>query len=110
MLIGEVIDETGTPDDFIGHSGGDSFIIITAEERAPKIRQALKSRFAEEVLTHYSFIDREQGYIITINESGQQVKTPLMAMSVGIVSPTQYDFADIREITEIAAEARRSDI
>jgi diguanylate cyclase (GGDEF)-like protein len=110
MLIGEVIDETGTPNDFIGHSGGDSFIIITAEERAQKIRQALKSRFAEEVLTHYIFIDREQGYIITINESGQQVKTPLMAMSVGIVSPTQYDFADIREITEIAAEARRSDI
>lgn len=110
MMIGEVIDDQGTQDDFIGHAGGDSFIIITSDENAPKIRQSLKTRFSEDVLAHYSFIDREQGYVVTINESGQQIKTPLMSMSVGIVSPTQYDFADIREITEIAAEARRSDI
>src|SRR5262249_54258133 len=34
MLIGEVIDELGTPSDFIGHAGGDNFIIITKEEKA----------------------------------------------------------------------------
>lgn len=109
MLIGNVVDKYGTQNDFIGHAGGDSYIVITTEESAFKIRQALKSKFAEEVLTHYSFIDREQGYIVTINETGQQIKTPLMSMSVGVVTPTQYDFADIREITELAAEARRSD-
>jgi diguanylate cyclase (GGDEF)-like protein len=109
MLIGEVVDQQGSANDFIGHAGGDSFIVITTEENAPKIRQALKSRFAQEVLTHYSFIDREQGYVVTINETGQQVRTPLMTMAIGMVSPSQYSFADIREITEIAAEARRSD-
>lgn len=109
MLLGEVVDVYGTQDDFIGHPGGDSFIIITAEENAPQIRQVVKSRFAEEVLAHYSFIDRERGYVVTINESAQQIKTPLMSLSVGIVSPSQYDFADIREITELAAEARRSE-
>ncbi len=109
MLLGEVVDLYGTPNDFIGHPGGDSFIIVTAEENAPQIRQAVKSRFAEEVLAHYSFIDRERGYIVTINESAQQVKTPLMSLSVGVVSPSQFEFADIREITELAAEARRSE-
>jgi DNA-binding response OmpR family regulator len=109
MLIGEVVDELGTADDFIGHPGGDSFVVITAEERASLIRQAIKSRFADEVLAHYSFIDREQGYVVTISESGQQVRIPLMSMSAGIVSPTQFEFADIREITELAAEARRTE-
>jgi diguanylate cyclase (GGDEF)-like protein len=108
MLMGEVVDEHGTSRDFIGHSGGDSFIIISTESNAPKIRQALKGRFSQEVLTHYSFLDREQGYITTIDENGSQVKTPLMDIAVGTVSPSQYQFADIREITELASEARRA--
>jgi PleD family two-component response regulator len=107
MLLGEVVDELGAPSDFIGHAGGDNFIVICAEERAAAIRQGLKSRFATEVLSHYNFMDREQGYIVTYTESGQPVKTPLMTLSIGVVSPSQQQFADIREITELAAEARR---
>jgi len=108
MLMGEVVDEYGTPKDFIGHSGGDSFIIITGEENAPHIRQEIKTRFAEEVLSHYSFLDRDQGYLVTFNEAGNQVKTAMMEIAVGVVAPSQYQFADIREITELAAEARRT--
>ena len=36
-------------------------------------------------------------------------KVPFMTLSVGIISPSQQSFADIREITELAAEARRQD-
>jgi GGDEF domain-containing protein len=107
MLMGEVVDELGAPSDFIGHAGGDNFIVICSEEKAAAIRQGLKSRFAAEVLSHYNFMDREQGYIVTYTESGQPVKTPLMTLSIGVVSPSQQQFADIREITELAAEARR---
>jgi PleD family two-component response regulator len=109
MLMGEVVDELGTVNDFIGHAGGDNFIIITTEEAAPKIRERLKSRFEEEVLTHYNFMDREQGHILASGPNGQTVQTPLMSMAVGVVSPSQLQFADIREITEYAAEARRKD-
>jgi PleD family two-component response regulator len=109
MLIGEVLDELGTSNDFIGHAGGDNFIVITAEEIAPAIREKLKSRFADEVLSHYTFIDREQGFIRTVNKDGKPEEAPLMKLAIGIVSPTEYQFADIREITEMAAEARRRD-
>jgi PleD family two-component response regulator len=109
MMVSEVLDEMGTPNDFIGHAGGDNFIIITAEESANGIRERLKNRFAEEMLSHYSFIDREQGYIISTNKEGKREQTPLMRMAVGIVTPTEYQFADIREITELAAESRRRD-
>ena len=40
---------------------------------------------------------------------GGTEKVPFMTMSVGVVSPSQQSFADIREITELAAEARRQD-
>jgi len=108
MLIGEVVDELGTPSDFIGHAGGDNFIIISQADKVESIRVRLKERFGEEVLSHYNFMDREQGYITTPSGDGEN-KIAFMTISVGTVSPLEHSFADIREITELAAEARRQD-
>lgn len=107
MLMGEVVDKLGTSNDFIGHAGGDNFIIITKEETGPAIRQELKTRFVEEVQSHYNFLDRQQGYIVSVGKNGEKIQNPLMSLAIGMVTPTQYSFADIREITELAAEARR---
>lgn len=109
MLLGEVVDELGTINDFIGHPGGDNFIVITEESCAQELCARMKKRFSEEVLTQYNFMDREQGYILTTGTDGETVKAPLMSLAVGIVSPSQHQFSDIREITELAAEARRQD-
>jgi len=106
MLMGEVVDELGTTSDFIGHAGGDNFIVITSQAAAESIRQRLKERFASEVLTHYNFLDRQQGYLLTVQD-GQPREVPLMTLAIGMVSPAEHEFADIREITELAAEARR---
>lgn len=109
MLIGEVVDELGTTSDFIGHAGGDNFIIITTNEAAPNIRQKIKERFAGEVQSHYNFIDRQQGFIQAPKAEGGVEKVSFMTFSAGLVSPSLHSFADIREITELAAEARRQD-
>jgi len=108
MLIGEVLDETGSASDFVGHAGGDNFIIITTESAAPFTKQRLKERFTVGVKTHYNFLDREQGYMVAQTTNGP-VNTPFMTLAIGIISPGEYGFADIREITEAAAEARRKD-
>lgn len=109
MLINEVVDEAGSASDFIGHAGGDNFIIITSEDKAAAIKTRLKERFDKEVQTHYNFIDRQQGFVQAPSPDGSTVKVPFMTLSVGVVSPSENSFADIREITEMAAEARRQD-
>jgi len=109
MMIGEVVDELGSNKDFIGHAGGDNFIIITSNEKAASMKVRLKQRFNQEVQTHYNFIDRQQGFVQAPTADGATVKVPFMTMSVGVVSPNEQSFADIREITELAAEARRQD-
>jgi diguanylate cyclase (GGDEF)-like protein len=102
MLLSEVVDDLGTGDDFIGHTGGDTFIVISTPEAAPRIRNHLVQRFNEEVETFYNFKDREQRYIIV-----DGAKVPLMTLAVGMIHHDTVPFADIREITEVAAEARR---
>ncbi len=109
MLVTEVVNELGSSEDFIGHAGSDNFIVITNNESAPLIKQRIKDRFAAEILTHYNFIDRQNGYMQVLKPNGTAEKVSFMTLSVGIISPTEQSFADIREITELAAEARRQD-
>ncbi len=73
------------------------------------MKARLKERFDNEVLTHYNFMDRQQGFIQSPVSSETIVKAPFMTMAVGVVSASQNSFADIREITELSAEARRQD-
>jgi PleD family two-component response regulator len=105
LLIGEVVDEFGTPDDFVGHAGNDNFVVITysTATKSQQLQDKLVTRFNDEVKQHYSFIDRERGHIVL--ENGQE--KPLMTLGAGSVSNATQQFADIREITEMAAEARR---
>ncbi len=105
LLINEIVDDVGTVDDFLGHTGGNSFVIITFSKDVPKITDKLQKRFNEEILTHYNFMDREQG---GISQSDGSI-APFMHLSIGIVSSNTQQFSDIREITETAAELRRQD-
>ncbi len=110
MLLGEIVDKLGAAGDFIGHAGGENFVIITNNDLAAPISRAIKARFVSEVQSHYNFMDRQQGFIMAPDETGAMGKTPLMAVSIGIVSPQTHSFADIREITELASEERRKDV
>jgi len=109
MLIGEVVDELGTASDFIGHAGGDNFIVITTDDKSIELKKRIKERFDQEVQTHYNFMDRQQGFIQAPLAGGASFQVPFMTMAIGVVSPSLQSFADIREITELAAEARRQD-
>src|SRR5262249_8372152 len=52
LLIGEVVDEFGTPDDFVGHAGNDNFVVITYSTKAQQLQDKLVARFNEEVKQH----------------------------------------------------------
>ncbi len=106
MLIGEVVDQKGTPDDFIGHPGNDNFVLITRPESKDEVKDLIEKRFNEGVKSHYSFIDREQGGIKMEQPGGGEKLAPLMTISIGAVS-SEREFSDIREVTEAAAEERR---
>ncbi len=109
MLINEVVDELGSGNDFVGHAGGDNFIVITSVEAAPQLKKRLKRRFASEIQSHYGFMDRLQGFMVLRRPQAASERVPFMTLSVGVISPSQEPFSDIREITEVAAEARRQD-
>jgi PleD family two-component response regulator len=110
LLIGEVVDEFGTSEDYVGHPGADNFVIITHSSEVQQMKDRLAQRFNEEVRQHYSFIDRERGYILVPDAQFGERQEPLMSLAVGSVATETHQFSDIREITEMAAEDRRRGI
>lgn len=105
IILTESVDELGTVNDFIGHIGGDDFILITTTEKAEALRQRLVKRFQAEVGTFYSFREKEKGFMMVQDADGNERKVPLMSLAVGVVP--EGSFTDIREITEAASTARR---
>ncbi|MGQ9600421.1 MAG: response regulator [Anaerolineae bacterium] len=107
MLIAEVVDELGAGSEFVGHIGRDDFLIITTPEASIPMKDRLQERFQNEVAAFYSFKDRERGYVEIADSSGKTQRVPLMTLAIGRIQHDTAPFSDIREITEVAAEARR---
>jgi PleD family two-component response regulator len=102
-LILGVVDELGAPDDFLGYSGGDSFVILTEDSRAAAIEAQLKARFQEAIPGKYSYVDGQRGYILAHDSSGAEIRAGLIHLSVILIRSADHHFTDIRQITELAA-------
>jgi DNA-binding response OmpR family regulator len=81
ILLREVVAEHGDDQDFIGHPGDEVFVIITYVADVEALTHVLEERFNEEALTHYSFLDREAGFM-TLYRGDEVLQVPLMSLSV----------------------------
>ena len=106
-LLQSVLSELEREQDFIGHAGGGNFIIVSDVDIAHKLSQEIKQRFNSKVDDYYSEEDRKRGYMMPPEGTG--MTTPLMKMTVGVISSEGVTFTDLRELTEAALEARRKD-
>lgn len=98
-LFGEAMNALGTPDDFLGHAGDDDFVMITADSALSELRGELRRRFNEGIQSHYSFRERERGYIVMRNSDGSETQVSLMALVVRTVTSEDGPFADVRELS-----------
>jgi PleD family two-component response regulator len=107
MVMSQAVDALGTPNDFIGHIGGDDFLVITEKDLIQPITQEVGRLFSEGVATHYDFMARQRGYVVVRDDQGNEEQVGFMELEVGALVSDEGPFTDIREITEAAAAARR---
>lgn len=98
-VLAEEVTRRGGRDDFIGHSGGGRFLVVTDAERVETLADGIKERFQEEVKAHYTFREREQGYML-VWEGGEERRVPLMQLEVRWILASDGPFYDIRALTE----------
>jgi diguanylate cyclase (GGDEF)-like protein len=96
----------GAEKDFIGHIGGDDFIIITEPDRVETICQEVVTAFDKRLGKFYDAKDREEGFITGKDRRGTAQKFPLMTLSIGIVSDDGSRFENPLVMARTAADVK----
>lgn len=100
------VQQFGSPDDFIGHIGGDDFVIVTTPERSDNICNKVIMDFEKKAPTFYNETDRKNGYTLAKDRHGQEQKVPLLSISIGIVTNESRKIEHVAQIGEIGAELK----
>lgn len=96
----------GNPDDFIGHIGGDDFVIITTLAVVDNICGKIISEFEKTSPSFYNETDRKNGYIISHDRQGKEQKVNLLSVSIGVVTNESRKIEHVAQIGEIGAELK----
>ena len=105
ILINSV-QEKGTAHDFIGHIGGDDFVVVTIPEKTGPLCKNIIAKFDSMVPDLYNKADKEKGYIIGKDRQGKTQKIPFISISIGIVSTEKRAIKHVAEVGEIGAELK----
>lgn len=100
--------EFGRPDDFIGHIGGDDFVIVTTPTVADSISKKIIDDFEKKVPSFYNETDRKNGYILALDRQGKEQKIPLLSISIGVVTNEFRKIDHVAQIGEIGAELKEA--
>lgn len=106
-ILVETVQELSPEDGFVGHIGGDDFVFICPDEQADKISQTIINKFDALSPTFYNEEDRALGYIFGRDRQGNEIKTPLVSISIGIVSNKNNPINHVAQIGEIGAELKK---
>ena len=111
MLAEILVNVAGTDLRFVGHIGGDDFVILARTEEAEALAEAITQRFDDRIRSLYDAPDRARGWIEAHDRRGRLRHFPFATVSIGIVNipPGRLDgaIAAARAAAEVKEVAKR---
>ena len=93
--------------DFIGHIGGDDFIIVTDFEKAEALASRIVAVFDEISPTFYGEADRARGHIVATDRQGNIKKFPFLSIAIGIVHNKLRPLLSFAQVSNIGSELKK---
>ena len=93
--------------EFLGHIGGDDFVIIKKGGDMISLLGAIADDFTNHIQSLYKKEDRERGYIVSRNRRGEIEKSPMVTISIGVISVKGSDRLDMDAFSELIARAKK---
>ena len=107
-MVGRLLQEHAEPEnDFVGHIGGDDFIVLfRSTDWQQRCKNMLKI-FNSLIASHYSLKDRARGFIESTDRFGICRSFPIMTLSVGaVLIQSPHEDLSLEQIQEIASAAK----
>ena len=93
--------------DFLGHIGGDDFIIITCPDKMEVLCKNIVKKFDHNIRDYYQNEDIKKGYITIRDRKGRLDLFPIMSLSIGIAHNLHQQFNNYLEVGEVAADLKK---
>ena len=106
-IIQEALAKKGSVGDFVGHIGGDDFVVITTPDKAEDIAEEIIRALGICCKGFYNQEDAQREYIKAINRQGVPCQFPLVSVSIGIAHNKKRDIKTHWEVVEIATELNK---
>ncbi len=106
LICQRVVREYGNPDDFVGHIGGDDYVILTTPERAHTLCRYICNSYKQESRALYRPEDLRRGSISGADRKGEVNMFPLVSLSIGVVNNQVRCSHTLKEVSYLAAEAK----
>jgi len=106
-LAVETVQEMVGPEGFVGHVGGDDFVMLVDPDLAEPIAGRVCQRFDALVPTLYDPADLERGGVEVRDRQGNLRTFPLLTISIGVVSTVRRSFTHYAEVVTVATEMKQ---
>jgi diguanylate cyclase (GGDEF)-like protein len=108
QLTGNMLRSHIDPDrDFVGHIGGDDFMVLFQSEDWEQRCHAVLDEFSQAVPDFYSADDRERGGYLSEDRQGKKVFYSLMSLSIGAIRVEPHQYYTHHQIATAAADSKK---
>jgi len=98
--------EAGEPVPFVGHVGGDDFVLLCEPAQAELACRRVAEILDTKVPALHDRCDAERGYLEVTDRRGDVRRYPLVSVSIGAAMSGRRTFSDHREVVAIATEMK----
>jgi DNA-binding response OmpR family regulator len=102
----EAARRTGDPECFIGHVGGDDFIMVMDPAFVEQFCKEVAERFDDGILDFYDPADALRGYVEVIDRRGERHAFPIVSFSMGVATNERRSFVNEWEASSVASEMK----
>lgn len=106
-LIVSAVLSCGDPNIFVGHVGGDDFVVVTRPRFAEALGLEIVRRFDVMIVDSYSPEDRSRGYIEVVDRLGEMRQVPIISLGAAVVTNELRPLEHPLQVAQIAAEVKR---
>ncbi len=106
-LLCDTLDDLCAGEGFVGHVGGDDFVLITTFDRGCSVANEIITRFDEMIPDFYEPEDRESGFIEVEDRRGNIERFPFAGVTVVVAQDEGGRYSHVGALGEVVSELKR---
>jgi len=105
-VLRRTVVKLGANEDFVGHIGGDDFVMVVAPSRAEIMAQYVVDEFDKGTLLLLDQEDVKRGYLEVRDRQGELKRIPVMSVTIALVKSTDNQIEHFAEVNDIASSLK----